>query len=46
LSRIKVFEINSLHHTRAALRGISPRRTSIGAAVELSGRASAGFADE
>ncbi|MCE9657814.1 MAG: hypothetical protein K8R60_04600 [Burkholderiales bacterium] len=46
LSRIKVFEINMLHRSGAGLRGISPRQASIGAAVELSARAGAGFADE
>jgi hypothetical protein len=46
LSRIKVFEINGLHCRGAGLRGISRRRASIGAAVELSPRASLGFADE
>ena len=46
LSRIKVFEINDLHRRGAGLRGISRRRASIGAAVELSARASLGFADE
>jgi hypothetical protein len=46
LSRINVFEINTLDCTCAAFQPISPRRASIGAAVELSARASAGFADE
>ena len=35
-------KINHLHHRGAALRGISPRRASIGAAVELSARAKPG----
>jgi hypothetical protein len=41
-----MFDINELHHGRAVFRGNSPRRASIGAAVELSARANAGFADE
>jgi hypothetical protein len=46
LSNIKVFQINHLHHRGAAFRGISPRRASIGAAVELSARAGPRSADE
>ncbi len=41
-----MFHINNLHRRCAALQGISPFRASIGAAVELSARASLGFADE
>ncbi|HZV91722.1 MAG TPA: hypothetical protein VFF72_00815 [Caldimonas sp.] len=37
-------KINSLRYSTASSEGISPNSTSIGAAVELSGRASNGFA--
>ena len=46
LSRIKLFVFKYLHRRCAALRPVSPRQPSIGAAVELSARAGHGFADE
>jgi hypothetical protein len=46
LSREKPFHINDLLHPRAACEGISVVSASIGAAVELSGRSSRGFADD
>lgn len=46
LSMRKLMIIKDLHHRRAALRDISPHQANNGAAVELSRRASRGFADE